>query len=122
MNPQIYVAYNRALALSQDDTVSMSNRTVFRKAGNMLFGEQALLALNHLCKARALAKLWDGDDKPFDEITDDLAMALIGDAQTLEALDQIRDGMGPWAKSGVASVLLVARAAGLKTMVPEKSK
>lgn len=122
MNPQVYVAYNRSLSLSQDEALSLPNRVAFRKASNMIFGEQLLPALNHLCRQRALEKLWKGDDKPFEEVSEELAMMLIGDAQSLEALSQIRESMGPWAKTGVASVLFVAREAGLKAIVQENSK
>jgi hypothetical protein len=122
MNTQIYIVYSRALDYSKDDSLPVPSRVAFRKVSNLIFGEQYLPALNHLCQLRALEKLWKGNEKPFEEVSDELAMMLISEAPTLARLDQIRESMGPWAKTGVASVLFVARTAGLKAIVQEKLK
>lgn len=122
MNTQIYIVYSRSLDYSKDDSLPVSSRVAFRKITNLMFGEQYVSALNHLCQLRALEKLWKGNEKPFEEVSEELAMSLISDAQSLDQLNKIRESMGPWAKVGVVSVLFVAREAGLKIIVQEKSK
>lgn len=115
-DPQMYVAYNRVLEFSNDEALPAATRRAFKKAAHLIFGEKPVDALKHLCEMRVLLTLWKGAVEPFVETSDLLASLLISSAKSLQEVSVIRDAIGPWVKTPILFVLLVARESGLTAL------
>jgi hypothetical protein len=116
MNPQIFMMYNRAMDYSNDDSLPEYLRRAFQKIANLISEGNALQALEQLCQFRALEKLWKGNFKPFEESSDELAVAMISAAQSTDVLNQIKKSMGPWAVTPIPVVMFRAREISLKAI------